>query len=105
MRQFFQNFINFQNHFVGNQGIVKISSAGPIWRIDTKGPNFTQPCKDSIANWTNQQQMQVAVIRGKSNIADLKERILIGSAESIAVLFGIPKGKGKGKGPQRITIC
>ena len=84
MRQFFQHFVNFQNHFVANNGIVKISSAGPIWQIETKGPGFTQAIKDSVMNWTNQQQMQVAVIRGKSNISELRERVCLGGAESIA---------------------
>ena len=102
MRNFFGNFVEFQNHFMANHGVSKISSAGPIWQIEVKGPGFAQTIKDSVSNWCNQRQMDVAVIRGKSNIAELKERICAGCAESIARLFQIPKGKGKGN---RITIC
>lgn len=106
MRSFFNNCISFQNHFVSNNGVTKISSAGPVWQVEIKGPNFAQPIKDSILHWVQQAQMDVAVIRGKSNIAELRERVCVGTSEAIAFTFNIPKGKGKGKGtPQRITIC
>jgi hypothetical protein len=105
MRKFFDHFVAFQNHYIGNNGVVQISSAGPIWQVEVKGPNFAQGIKDSIMHWTRQQNLEVAVIRGKANIAEQRERICTGSAECISQLFGIPKGKGKGKGNARIVIC
>jgi hypothetical protein len=74
--------------------------------VEVKGPNFAQPIKDSIVHWSQQQHMEVAVIRGKSNIAERRERVCAGASECISQIFGIPKGKGKGKGgTTRITVC
>ena len=107
MRAFFANFVGFQNHLVQNAAVVQISSAGTVWQIEAKGPNFIQNIKDTVTNWCNQNSMEVAVIRGKSAISQQRERICTGVADSIAQIFGIPKGKGKGKGagPARITTC
>ena len=108
MNKFFDFLVPFQNHYIGNDGVVQISSAGPVWQIEVKGLTFAGGMKDSTSNWCQQRNLDVAVIRGESNIAEQRDRICNGSAECIAHLFNIPKGRGKGKGSAggaRIVIC
>jgi len=105
MRNFYVAFIPFQNHNQNNHQITSITSAGPIWQIQCRSPIATQGVRDAIWNYCQQNNIEVTVIKGKSNITTAKERIFVGISDSIGKIFRIEKPKGKGKGQSRIITA
>ena len=88
-----------------NSKVNKVSNAGPVWMVESSCPDMQvmQSTRDNANNWTTSQAMQVAILRGKSAIAEARSRICVGVAECIFKLWGIEKG-GKGT-PRRVQTC
>jgi len=64
----------------------------------------TQSIRDQAANFVQTQAMQCAVLRGKPAISEAKQRVCIGTSESIHRVWNIEKGKGKGA-EKRVQVC
>jgi hypothetical protein len=104
MRAFYQSFERFQTTMLGNPHCKQVSNAGPLWMCECDSPMNTQAIRDQAANFVQTQAMQCAVLRGKSAISEAKQRVCIGTSESIHRVWNIEKGKGKGA-EKRVQVC
>jgi hypothetical protein len=102
MRNFYGAPQPFQQHNHANNQITSITSAGPVWQVECKSPMATRAIRDACWNYCQQNNIEATVIKGKSNITTAKERVVVGTSDSITKILRIDKPKGKGKGPQRI---
>jgi hypothetical protein len=102
MRQFYAAYLQFQTNMSQNPHVVQVTNAGPIWMIETDCPSSTQGVRDQVYNLMNQAGLQTAVLKGKSNITEAKQRICAGAASAVATSCGVAKGKGA---PRRIETC
>jgi hypothetical protein len=70
--------------------------------IEADCPNNCQGIRDQVFNLMQVAGLQVAFLKGKSNITEAKQRICAGAASAVASAMSIAKGKGA---PRRIETC
>jgi hypothetical protein len=102
MKQFYGAFLPFQTQMCQNPHAVQVTNAGPIWMVEADCPNSCQALRDQIYNLMQTAGLQTAVLRGKSNITEAKQRICAGAAAAVATTMGVNKGKGA---PRRLETC
>jgi len=87
-KAYFDAYRNLQKLVTEKQILISAANNGPLITVKVAGPDFIRPGLDLVKEWSNRENLQAAIFRGKSTITQMMELPIRASFSALVQIAG-----------------